>query len=390
MSDINTLEYGRYLASLMGSVINDTAPEKPFEGIDWEYMRRLANHHNVLSLIYPGVSSLNIPKEIFSNFYYDSRLLLTRSTRQEIEAQLVSESLNNEGIRFIKLKGIVLEKFYPKSYMRSHSDIDLFMSKEDRERAKRIMKDLGYTLASEIDYNDEYEKDKFYLFELHSSLVTDSSPYKPLLSDPFKNTVKDADGINFVLSDEYFYLHLIIHLLNHFLSGGCGVRQLCDIYVFEKTHPQLDLKFIEEKLESFGLSKFLSTMRKLCVALFEGKKLTKDEEDIASFIFSSGEYGSGNLKHISWLSKDKHITWTFSKKCGYFLKLWFPPVSTMKRRYPILEKAPVLLPVCWIRRIFYAIFFKRNSVKEQYHEIKQLNSDELKEAKRVRNLAGLK
>lgn len=390
MSDINILEYGGYLASLMGSVINDTAPEKPFEGIDWEYMHRLANHHNVLSLIYPAVSSLNIPKEVFSKFYYDNRVLLTRSTRQEIEAQCVFEALNKEGIRFIKLKGIVLEKFYPKSYMRSHSDIDLFMSKEDRERAKTIMKELGYTLKGEIDYNDEYEKDEFYLFELHSSLVTDSSPYKDLFTDPFKNAVQDADGINFVLCDEYFYLHLIIHLLNHFMSGGCGVRHLCDIYVFEKTHPQLNLKFIEEKLEGFGLSKFLSTIRKLFAALFEGKKLSKEQEDIASFIFSSGEYGSDNLKHISWLSKDKHITWTFTKKCGYFLKLWFAPVSIMKKRYPILEKAPILLPVCWIRRIFYAIFFKRSSVKKQYHEIKRLNSDELKEAKRIRNLAGLK
>ena len=390
MSNADILKHGTYMASLIGSVINGTAFRKPFEGMDWEYLYRLSGHHNILSLIFPAVSSMDIPKEVFHKFYYDNRLLLARSTRQEIETHQVFGVLNKAGIRFIKLKGIVIQNLYPKPYMRSHSDVDIYMTKDDRERAQALMKELGYTLTTTIDYNDEYKKDDFYLFELHSSLLTESSPYKALLAEPFKNVVQDADGVNFVLNDEYFYLHLLVHLLNHFLSGGCGIRQLCDIYIFEKTHPSLDLNLIEKKAEAFGLTVFLHTIRTLCTSLLEGKELTKDEKDIAAFIFSSGEYGSDNLKHISWLSKDKHITWTFTKKCRYFLKLWFPGANTLKKRYLILEKAPILLPVCWIRRIFYTIFFKRSSIKNQYEEIKRLNSDELKEAKRVRNLAGLK
>ncbi len=383
-------KYGCYLSSLMGSVLNSTAPKAPFEGINWETLYQLASHHNVLTLIYPAISQFDIPENVKSRFVHDNNLIIARETRQEIEAQQIFKLLNDAGIRFIKLKGIFIKNLYPAPYMRSSADVDICMPKEDRERARTIMRQAGYTLKNIIDYTDEYIKDNFYIYELHSKIVTEKAYYSQLFSDPFSKSVKDSDEKNYVLSPEYFYLHLILHLMNHFLTGGCGIRQLCDLYVFEKANPKLDLDFVSRTLESFNLTQFLNTMRKLSFDLLEGNPLSQDEADIAKFIFESGEYGSGNLKHIAWLDDDKNITWTFTKKCRYFLKLWFPNANTLKKRYPVLEKAPILLPICWVRRIFYTIFFKRSAIKGQQNEIKRLNSEELKEAKRIRKLSGLK
>ncbi len=384
------MQYGKYLASLIGSTINRTPAEKPFENINWDTLYNMADHHNVISLIYPAISSLRIPTDFLKNFTYTNKLLIAREARQEIEAQRIFNILNDNHIRFIKLKGITIKNLYPMPHMRTSADVDIYMSKEDRERSRALMEKAGYTLDASIEYHDEYSKDDFFIYELHSSVVSSKSKYADLFSEPLSKSVPDFDGVNFQLNQNYFYIHLMIHLLNHFMTGGCGIRHLCDIYVFEKSHPDLDMDFISNIIKPYELTEFFKTIRNLSHSLFENKELSKDEQDIAEFIFKSGERGSQNLKHISWLSDDKHITWTFTKKCKYFLSLWFPGVNTMKKRYSVLEKAPFLLPFCWLQRGFYAIFFKRSALKGQRDEIRRLNSEELKEAKRIRNLAGLK
>ncbi len=390
MDNNSTNLYGRYLTSLIGSSINNTAPEKPFEGINWESLYKLADFHNVSVLIFPVVSAMNLPEEVMKKFYYDNKLLIAREARQEIESQYIFGLLNQNDIKFIKLKGIVMKNLYPMPYMRTSSDIDIFMSSEDRLRARAIMAKAGYTLDEDIDYNDAYSKDNFYIYELHSSIVTSKSPYVSLFSDPFSTAHKDADGTNYVLNPTYFYIHMIVHLLNHFLSGGCSIRQLCDLYIYEKFHKDFNAEKVREIIKDYNLTDFMDNVRELTFALFEGKELNSEQNQIADFIFKSGEYGNGTLKRISWLADDKASDWTFGKKCKYFLSLWFPNVDTMKKRYPFVEKAPFLLPFYWVRRILYTIFFNRSAIKEQRNEIKTLNSKELKEAQRIRKLSGLK
>ena len=153
---------------------------------------------------------------------------------------------------------------------------------------------------------------------------------------------------------------------------------------------KIDFSFINNALQKYNLTKFHNTILNLTECFFENKQTSEALSQIALYIFKSGEYGNPKLKKLSWISSNKSNRLTFTDKTKYFIKNWFPGAKILKRRYPILEKAPFLLPVCWIRRFFYTIFFKRSAFKEQKDEIRRLNSDELKEAKKIRNLAGLK
>lgn len=391
MNNTELTEYGMYLASLMGHSLSGTEPAKPFEGFDWEYLYKLARFHNVVSLIYPAVSTLEIPKETLEEFEYENHRHMAREARQEIEAQRVFNVLNHHNIPFIKLKGIVIKNLYPMPYMRSASDVDICMSKEDRQKAFDIMDSLGYTLESSINYHDEYSKDNFFIYEIHSDVISTKSNLYPLFKNPFEKSTPDKDNnLQYVLSPEYFYLNLVTHLHKHFISEGCGLRLFSDIYIYRKAHPEIDFSFINKVLKKYSLTEFHNNIINLTECFFENKQPSEKLRQIALYVFKSGEYGNPQLKKLSWLSSTKSNRLTFKDKAKYFLGNWFPGVKMLKRRYPILEKAPFLLPVCWIRRIFYTIFFKRSALKEQRDEIKRLNSDELKEAKRIRNLAGLK
>ena len=253
------------------------------------------------------------------------------------------------------------------------------------------MESLGYTLESSINYHDEYVKDNFFIYEIHSDVVSSKSNLYTLFITPFeKSTADQNNNLQFTLKPEYFYLNIVTHLYKHFVSEGCGLRLFSDIYVYKKAHPEIDFSFIENALKKHKLTEFHKNILNLTECFFENKQPSEELRQIALYVFKSGEYGNPKLKKLSWISSTKSNRLTFADKTKYFIKNWFPGVKILKRRYPVLEKAPFLLPVCWIRRIFYTIFFKRSAFKEQKDEIKRLNSDELKEAKRIRNLAGLK
>ena len=390
MSESFTL-HSRYLASLMGHSIKGTTPVKPFEGINWERIFTLAQFHNVSALIFPCLRSLDVPKDVYDKFIYVNHRLLAREARQELEAQYIFSALQSKGIEFIKLKGIVIKNMYPMPHMRTQSDVDICMTKENREKTRSVMESMGYKLDSTIDYHDEYSKDDFFIYEIHSDIMSKRSYLYPLFVNPFEKVVPDkSNPEQLVLSNEYFYLNLVIHLYKHFVSEGCGLRLFSDLYIFRRTCEHLDTAFITNTLNEYGLLEFHNTILKLNGCFFEGNDYDEDLEKIADFIFRSGEYGNSELKKLSWLSSSKSAKLTFSDKFCYFMRNWFPGVKTMKRRHPILKKAPYLLPVFWIRRVLYTLFFKRSALKEQRNEIRRLNSNKLKEAKYIRNLAGIK
>lgn len=390
MSEVLT-SHGKFLAKLIGHSIRGTAPAQVDNDINWEAVYKLANFHNVTALIYPTLSNLDVPEHVLEKFSYDNNRLMAREARQEIEANRVFSALHDAGIPFIKLKGIVIKNLYPMPHMRTASDTDICLTKEGREKAKPIMEKLGYILDSTLVYHDEYMKDKFFIFEMHSDLLSPTSELYSMFENPFEKAVATKENSNeMVLTNEYFYLHLVVHLYKHFISEGCGLRLFSDLYIFRKTCAELDFTFITNILKEYGLLEFHNTILQLNDCFFEDNKYSDKYLALANFIFKSGEYGISSLKRISWISSSKSAKLTFSDKVRYLFGNWFPGAKALEKRYPVLKKAPFLLPVCWVRRFFYVLFFKHSSITEQKNEIKKLNSDELKEARHVQTLAGIK
>ncbi len=372
------IKHSRYLSLLMSSGIRGTNPPLPFEGIDWEFLIKLSEKQDVILMISPAVKKLDVPddaKELFKelhNFY------LARITRQSIEADFILEALSNQNIRYIRMKGFHIKDYYPSDFMRSHTDVDLCLDKENLSKAKAVMESFGYSLKNVTDYHDEYEKDNFYIFELHSSLVSNEEKYAKVFHDPFLKSEIYQSNTDYRLKAEYLYLHLFFHLYHHFTTSGCGVRLFADFLVFDEYIKGVDFGFIESVIGKYNLTEFHTTLKKLLRYFFYGEEADNKTADIASYIFTSETTGIYKY-HVASLG--------FFGKIKYFLKNWFPSAKDLAFRYPVLEKAPVLLPICWIRRIFYSLFFNRSAFKEQAESIRTASSQEYKNIKKVRQMA---
>lgn len=389
LNETDNIKYGMYLTELISSVLNSTSPKEPFEGFDWNRLYKLAVLHNVAIIIYPAVKQLAVPEEIMLKFERNRNIIVAREARCDIETARVFSALSDNGIRFIKLKGIVLKNLYPKAYMRTYIDVDLCVSSEDRIKAKDIMLGLGYELEGSADYHDGYEKDSFFIYEIHSSVFSNTSKFHDIFEDAFSLS-KAVGEFEYVLTDEYFYLHLLFHIYKHLMFGGCGIRAFVDLYVFEKAHSDMDWSLIERVVNEQGLGEYLYHIRKLIKIFFDSEEPELRYEQISEFVFKSGEYGSSELKKTVYLTNKKTLYLGASQKLKLFTDAYFPGIDIMKIRYPVLEKAPVLLPICWIRRGFYTIFHKREALKEHQETVRSLESDEVKEAKRVHELIGIK
>lgn len=372
------LKHSRYLSHLMSAAIKQTEPSTPFEGINWEFLIALAKKHDSLLMIEPALNKLSLPDEVRKAFNELKNFYLARIIRQNIEAENVLSRLEKQNIRYLKMKGSHIKDFYPDPLMRSFNDIDLLIDKENLLKAKPLMESLGYTLKNSVDYHDEYEKDSFYIYELHSSLVSKKEKYRKVFENPFEKAIQEKNSLGFKLRNEYLYLHLFFHLYNHFTSTGCGVRLFADFLVFREYIKDIDQKFIDSVIEKYKMTEFKATVDELTDYFFFGKEVSEKTEKIAEYIFTNETTGVYKF-HVA--------SFGFFGKIGFFLRNWFPKAKDLAFRYPVLEKHPVLLPVCWIRRIFYTLFFNRKAIKEQAESIKTVNSEEYKQIKEIRESA---
>ena len=111
---------------------------------------------------------------------------------------------------------------------------------------------------------------------------------------------------------------------------------------------------------------------------------------LTACIFASGSWGSREDSMLSQAIKDsKHDSLGFSGKLVYLRKLLFPDVAIMYRLYPFLEKASWLLPVMWLIRPFYKVFFHKSKFKRHREKLNLLSKEKLEGRQKMLHYVGL-
>lgn len=117
-------------------------------GIDWNGLFRFAEDHDLLALLHTslqGLSAVSVPamlSQALSDHYHVSAL---RNRMQYQEFRKLGRLLEEAGIEFIALKGIVLARhIYPDAAQRQFGDIDLLVREVNIDSAKALLEQQGY------------------------------------------------------------------------------------------------------------------------------------------------------------------------------------------------------------------------------------------------------
>ena len=273
---------------------------------------------------------------------------LYRSERMKHERTTTCDALERAGIPFMPLKGSVTREMYPEAWMRTSSDVDILVRREDFERAVRYLSDeLGYEERCRSTHDASLYTPTGVQIELHFDLVEEdcaNGAIRILRGVWEHSSVKDGYGYWYEMSDDFFYFYHIAHMAKHFEHGGCGIRPFIDLWILDRLDGADKLKR-DALLSKGGLLKFANATRALSRVWFGGEKADALSLAIESFILRGGVHGSVDNRVALQQKKN-------GGRIGYMLSRIFVPYARLKRYYPILEKHKWLTPFMQVRRWF--------------------------------------
>ena len=346
------------LLYLVYCAVNETVPSiGSVEKVDLSELYSVAEQHSLTATVAYALELAGVQDAAFLQARGKA---IRRTVLMDQEMSSVLERLEETGIWYMPLKGAVLKDLYPVYGIRQMGDRDILFDADRAEDVRTIMESLGFTTE---DYgkthHDCYRKSPSINFEMHRELVAQFSVENlhPYYRDVKARLLKDeGNGYGWHFSPEDFYIYMVAHAYKHYACYGTGLRSLLDTYVYLK-NVAVDLDYVTQECSKLGVADFEATYRSLALHLFGEEVLKEEEQKMLQFIVSSGTYG--NERTRAKMVLDEKGRW------GYFFSRITPPFWVMKELYPVLNKHPVLYPLCWAHRLVYAVLYKNKKVLYQ-------------------------
>jgi hypothetical protein len=301
------------------------------------------------------------------------RIMAIKNTSLFFNALEVFKSLAANNLPVIALKGLSLaESIYGDIALRSMSDIDLLVKKEDLVRAGRILLTLGYKQdfpgwesTSKICHHlPPFVNPRGAMIELHWNIVTPDSPIKVDLDGLWEraSVIQVYKGEVLAFSPEDLFLHLCIHACSH-LQSGLGLLPLCDMAgLINAPAVSIDWPILVERAARWGGQKCIYLMlllvRELMGAAPPDKIMSEMKPDDYQPVFldetleqiyngyPSGQLLRKNIGQLTKISKAEGLKGKFSA----LLKAAFPPREYLVTIYPVSISSPKII-LCYIFRL---------------------------------------
>lgn len=361
-------EYVYLLRVLIASLYDREIPLPPSD-LNWQFIIQLVNYNTCMNLFFNGISKLpeeyRPNEEIYSEMQNLNNLFLTQDINQMYELSILFEEFEKQGVYFIPLKGYVLKADYPQSDFRIMTDSDILFKENQIDLVKKIYRSLGYKFEH-FDNDNQYhfKKEPFIYIEMHTSLVNHKDEkYAYFLDIWEKSHKKENYNYYYEMTKEDYYIFLIEHASNHFKIGGIGLRQLIDIYLFNKKYEKvLDYSYLTTEFEKIDLLVFEQKIKNIAVKWFEKQDFSSFSL-LEEFILLSSTLGRFDVTFANKSIEHKQAMLKNNKKPSkikFLISQIFPSKENMKKSYLYLNKFSFLLPISWIQMWGKRIFISRN------------------------------
>lgn len=346
------------------------------ERMQLPYVYRLSCMQELASMAYMALEPTKLGSErLLAAWCEEKEKAVRNAILQELAEADLEKWLDENGIWYLPLKGVLLKTLYPKVGMRQMLDVDILFDPAYRKTVKKWFAANGYEVeAYEQGHHDLYTKKPALLFEMHVSLYTELhkdgwSAYYENVKDRLLPTEGHRARLQF--SAEDFYVFMISHVYKHYGSKGTGLRALFDVYVCLRAYRESwDGEYVQNQLQALGISDFEMLLRsvseKLCAAPAESSEalLSERERELLGDLLDTGAYGTLEKQVQNELKKAP-------SKWNYLLHRMFPPMAYYRTQYPFFYRHKLLLPFCLIYRAGRGLFVCRKRV---WNEMKALKN----------------
>lgn len=321
----------------------------------------LAEHHDMAHIVFSFLHKYGLQSDdaAYSKFNQKAIMSVYRSEQIKYAYEQICNVFAKAAIPYISLKGLVIRPHYPQESMRTSCDIDILIKEENLNAAVNVLVKNGFKYINKNYHDVLLISPAGVHLELHFNIRENIDNLDSILKDAWQYT-KQAEDSRYEFTDEFFVFYMFAHMSYHFLSGGCGIKALMDIWVM-KHKMGLTYECAGSLLEKSGIYRFAVEISKLSEICFSGTPKDEYSDMILYYILNGGVYGTEQNKTAVKKSKTKNTLF-------YLFQRLFLPYKTMVNLYPILKKAPFLLTFCWVLRLFAMLF--GNKSKRTFKKIK--------------------
>jgi signal peptidase I len=360
--------------------------------VDFTKVYNLANENGISQILYTILKKLqdnniielrkDAEKEFFNKLRHDYLYTAAKNALLYSEFSRVVASLRSEKISVMAMKGAVLaELVYQDIGIRSMSDVDLLIRKEDLAKADAVLNAIGYKAVDPSPF-DSMETPNNYLttrdyrsrkpgnpsFHVHWHMVNSSIPAPYSSNIDMKAIWEDAVSVEIAgtavesMSPHHFLIHLSEHAMRVKHSASRLVY-LIDITVLIKRYGNgLDWHKTVQASKAYGLDIFVHNILRLTqlntgtdIPEWVFNSLKPEKSTLGERLFfniSAKGHGISGLSYLVHLGMNRGII----KKTSFVSRTLFPPAWVLAKRHPeSCGKTPFKFYLYRLKEIFTGI-----------------------------------
>lgn len=310
--------YPVFFSLLRSGMYGTPIPEAELpDSIDWKSIIALARKHVVLGIIIDSVALL--PEHLhpsastmakmnkFAIGLIQTNLILDRT------AERLVTFLREHDIEGVLLKGQGVARFYRQPQMRQCGDIDFYVGRKIYKKAvalckAHLMKKGGD--CHETDQHFDFTLDKVTI-ELHRIASRIYSPVRnaafqkwveeELEHSPERRTLTVGETDISLPPLDFDAIYIFYHAWRHFITGGIGMRQICDwAMIFHSKSEDIDKDKLVKNIRRFGMTvgwKLFACIAVRCLGVGAEKiplydpSFSKKADKVLEDILDGGNFG---------------------------------------------------------------------------------------------------
>lgn len=317
MKELGNNDINAFLALVRAGLWGREVRLSTFERADLAQVLRLAQEQSIVGLVAAGLeraADLKVPFEMSMWIAADVlRMEQRNKAMNEFVARLMLQ-LRDAGVNALLVKGQGVAQCYERPLWRASGDIDLLLSAEDYERAKKVLMPLAKEVKPEYSSMKHMGMvlDGGFIVELHGTLHSRlggrvdrmiDSVQEDALANGNVRVWRDGDTDVLIPAPDDDVIFLFTHILSHFYIEGIGLRQICDWCRFLWTYrDKLDRGLLERRLRAMGLLtewrafaamavNWLGMPAEAMPLYYDSARWSRKGDGILAFVLECGNFG---------------------------------------------------------------------------------------------------
>ncbi len=369
-----------YMMYLAGCGAQAVSPVPPEQAMRWERVLQYASEQFVDDLVCYAVTlaEFELPAHIRELARQKVRRSATANTMRRMGLQRVLENCKRVGLKVAIIKGYAVSDDYASPEIRTSADIDLFVSEEEEEKALLVFVANGF-----IHRGRTPEAKDTILFhpmvghvELHIRYFEQLAYrlwYKDVdISRQAELVEKETEaGAYYALEITDHLLFVMLHMMKHFIGGGCSLKMLLDIGMMLKAHThEINYQRLRAVLEGLQYTKamqaFIYILCKYCGLDIWRNPLAGEggisvADELVEDMEKGGALGKKDESHTSANGRKMYNAAALKRQTSaaqyrlqlltdgfmHFPRAVFPKRKSLQLQYGYLFRRPWLYPVAW-------------------------------------------